>query len=71
MTYLTCDVPPFIDNGRTMLPLRALSEGLNFNVNWIDAQKVVDILEKPGYDRKLMAPDQWAAYFASLHPSEA
>ena len=31
---LTPDVPPFIYNDRTMVPLRAIAEALGFEVNW-------------------------------------
>lgn len=35
------DVPPTIIDGRTMLPLRALCEALDFNVSWDDKTKTV------------------------------
>ena len=37
------DVAPLIDNGRTLLPLRALSESLDFQVDWIDIERKVEI----------------------------
>jgi hypothetical protein len=40
------DVPPMIMNGRTMLPLRALSEALGANVEWEDATKTVTITNR-------------------------
>ena len=33
------DVAPIIENGRTLLPLRALSESLDFQVDWIDKER--------------------------------
>lgn len=35
------DVPPMIIDGRTMLPLRALCEALDFNVSWDEMTKTV------------------------------
>ncbi|MDD2402771.1 MAG: copper amine oxidase N-terminal domain-containing protein [Clostridia bacterium] len=58
----TTDVAPTIRNGRTLLPLRALAESLNFNVDWINEQRKVDITEKPGYQRKLMDKEKWEEY---------
>ncbi|MGI6605490.1 MAG: copper amine oxidase N-terminal domain-containing protein [Peptococcia bacterium] len=34
----TSDVAPVIENNRTLLPLRALSEALNFKVDWIEGK---------------------------------
>ena len=31
---ITSDVPPVIINGRTMVPLRAISEGMGMDVQW-------------------------------------
>ena len=36
--YLMTDVKPYIENGRTMVPVRVISEGLNASVSW-DADK--------------------------------
>lgn len=38
------DTAPFIINGRTMVPLRFVSENLNAKVNWIAATKTVEIV---------------------------
>ncbi len=36
------DVAPFIENGRTLVPIRVISETLGFKVDWVDEeQKVV------------------------------
>jgi len=63
------DVAPIIKNGRTLLPLRALAEALDFDVQWIDAESKVLIKEKPGNtgsNRMLMSPEAWEAF---LHPA--
>lgn len=39
----TLDVTPIIINGRTMIPLRFVSEALGANVNWNDEKRQVDI----------------------------
>jgi hypothetical protein len=44
----TSDVAPVIENNRTLLPLRALSEALDFKVDWIEGERKVEINEKPG-----------------------
>jgi hypothetical protein len=56
------DVAPVIENSRTLLPLRALSESLDFQVDWIEDERKVEIKEKPGNKRKLLPPEEWAAY---------
>jgi hypothetical protein len=56
------DVAPVIENDRTLLPLRALSESLDFKVDWIDQERKVEITEKPGKNRRLLSPEQWKAY---------
>jgi hypothetical protein len=56
------DVAPVIENSRTLLPLRALSESLNFQVDWIDEERKVEIKEKPGNKRKLLSPEEWATF---------
>lgn len=59
------DVAPLIKNGRTLLPLRALAESLNFEVNWIDAESKVEIKEKTGntsQDRMLISTEKWQMF---------
>jgi hypothetical protein len=56
------DVAPLIENNRTLLPLRALSESLDFQVDWVAEERKVEIKEKPGNKRKLLLPEEWAAY---------
>jgi hypothetical protein len=56
------DVVPIIQNNRALLPLRALSESLDFKVDWIGEEKKVEIKEKPGNKRKLLSSEEWAAY---------
>jgi len=43
---VTLDIPPEIINDRTMLPVRAISEALNCNINWNDNDRVVEITSK-------------------------
>ncbi|HPZ71888.1 MAG TPA: stalk domain-containing protein, partial [Peptococcaceae bacterium] len=56
------DVAPLIQNSRTLLPLRALAESLDFKVDWIGEEKKVEIKEKPGTKRKLLSPEEWATF---------
>jgi len=58
----TSDVAPVIENNRSLLPLRALSEALDFKVDWIDGERKVEINEQPGNKRKLLTPEEWNAY---------
>ena len=37
------DSPAFVENGRTMVPVRFLSETLNFNVSWDEETATVNI----------------------------
>ncbi len=37
------DAPPYIENGRTMVPLRAISEGLGADVGWDGTEQKVTI----------------------------
>ena len=43
---ITLDVPAFIENGRTMLPLRAVSEALFLDVDWDEAERTVIVNNK-------------------------
>ena len=38
---ITFDVSPQIINGRTMVPIRAIAEKLNINIQWVPSDKVV------------------------------
>ncbi|MEI6310163.1 MAG: copper amine oxidase N-terminal domain-containing protein, partial [bacterium] len=38
------DVAPFIQNGRTLVPVRFISEALGAKVDWIDADKEIVIV---------------------------
>lgn len=42
---VTFDVPPMIDNGRTMVPLRAIFEQMGAKVNWDDATKTASAVK--------------------------
>ena len=41
----TIDVEPQLVNGRTLVPLRAISESMNLNVDWNGTTKIVNIVE--------------------------
>jgi len=41
--YLYSDVAPFIMNGRTMVPVRAISEALGCTVEWYGGEQYVEI----------------------------
>lgn len=47
---LITDVPPQIINGRTMVPVRAVTEAVGCKVEWIDAEKRVVIYTPSGGD---------------------
>jgi hypothetical protein len=42
-TTMTLDVPPYIESGRTLVPVRAISEGLGADVQWNAAIRIVTI----------------------------
>lgn len=44
----TLDVAPQIINGRTLLPIRFIAEGFDFDVNWDGDNKIVNIITKTG-----------------------
>ncbi|WP_054668851.1 copper amine oxidase N-terminal domain-containing protein [Calditerricola satsumensis] len=46
------DVPPVIENGRTLVPIRAVAESLKAKVQWIEKTKTV-IIERDGVVVKL------------------
>jgi len=53
------DVPATIINGRVLLPLRALLENFQYQVQWWgDEQLILAFDRHPGW-RKLMKPDAW------------
>jgi len=41
--YLECDVSPIVENGSTLIPLRAIAEKLNFCVIWNESQQSIKI----------------------------
>ncbi len=51
--YLSFDVPPFIENSRTMVPLRAIFEALGAEVKWDGDTKTVTA-KKNGTEIKLV-----------------
>jgi hypothetical protein len=52
-TLLDPDTAPYINNGRTMIPLRAAADSLNVIVNWNNAEKRVDLTNSKGTVVKL------------------
>lgn len=46
--YLECDVPPVIENGRTLVPIRAVSEYFKFDIKWDGEARRVEV--KDGED---------------------
>ncbi len=40
---LICDVPPVIENDRTLVPLRAIAESVNLNVDWEESSQKVTL----------------------------
>ena len=56
-TEIPLDVPARIENSRTLIPLRAVSEALGANVKWDEAERAVIIESKQGahhIERKLL-----------------
>lgn len=45
-TYVIFDQPPIIQNGRTLVPMRAIFEALDFEVEWYDG--VIDVYNSDG-----------------------
>lgn len=50
VNYMTIkpDAAPYIRNGRTMIPLRAVADIMNVRVEWNDAEKRVDLTSSDG-----------------------
>ena len=44
-TDIMMDVAPYIKEGRTMLPVRYVAEGLGFDVKWIESTRTVVLLD--------------------------
>ena len=44
-TDIIMDVAPYIKEGRTMLPVRYVAEGLGFDVEWIESTRTVVLLD--------------------------
>jgi len=63
---LVLDVPPQVVDNRTLVPIRAVSEGLDALVNWLDKTKTV-VIETADFPGRLLAalkaldPDRGAA----------
>jgi len=41
--YLQLDVPPVIENGRTLVPVRGVFESINADVEWVPESKKVNV----------------------------
>lgn len=52
-TNLNPEVAPYIKNGRTMIPLRAVADNLNVVVKWNNTDKRVDLLNSKGTEVQL------------------
>ena len=52
-TLLNPNVTPYINNGRTMIPLRAVADSLNVLVNWNNKEKRVDLTNSNGTEVQL------------------
>ncbi len=50
--YLYSDVPPTIIDGRTLVPMRAISEAMNADVSWDEATATATVSTKTGKDDK-------------------
>ncbi|NHN34878.1 copper amine oxidase N-terminal domain-containing protein [Paenibacillus agricola] len=72
VTKIENDVAPTIKDGRTYLPLRAMTEALSLKVDWKEDTYVVDIQGNDAYNTKLMSRKDWGAYFVKYnaqHPN--
>jgi hypothetical protein len=61
-TTMENDIAPILHEGRTMLPLRALSQGLGLYAQWTKETKVVSITANEHYLQFLMAKKEWLNY---------
>jgi len=52
---VTLDVPPQVVRGRTLVPVRAISEGLDLKVNWDSGTRTVVITQAPQGPAQLLA----------------
>ena len=41
--YVSCDVPPFIEEGRTLIPARAVFSELGAKIEWVHSTRTVEI----------------------------
>lgn len=53
--YVNSDVESFIENGRTLVPVRVISETLGFKVEWNEADQEVLIKTSESEDAKLLS----------------
>ena len=55
-TASTLDTAPMIINDRTMLPIRFIAEGFNFNVDWNETERIVTVSKKAGNTSQTTPP---------------
>lgn len=47
------DTPAYIENNRTMVPVRFISEALGLKVNWISEEQIVEVVDKESIKLKI------------------
>lgn len=52
--YIQTDVEPFVENGRTLVPVRVISENLGYKVDWDNDTQTVSILSPATQVSKLL-----------------
>ena len=62
-TPVTSDVPAYIENNRTMVPVRFISEALNAEVNWDSGTRRVTIISSSGITIELTIGDTIMAFY--------
>lgn len=61
------DVAPMIKDGRTYLPLRAMSEALTLKVDWSDNTYVVGIVGNELFNKTLLKRKDWGEYVSEYN----
>ncbi|MDR1537495.1 MAG: S8 family serine peptidase [Clostridiales bacterium] len=64
---LLSDVPPTIENGRTMIPLRVLAENFGFEVGWDPSSKVIS-LTREFQTKRLLVKAEDDKVFSMVEP---
>jgi len=60
---LSFDVAPVIENGRTMVPMRAIFEAMGIDVTWDDAEKSITAVTKSNFGVKMTIGKKEASAF--------